>query len=65
MDEELEEYTIKIPQLGVEAMLNNAGTSITERAESGEDLQPIRACLAETLTTYPARLTTLHVTDWK
>ena len=47
------------------SVLNNAGTSITERAESGEDLQPIRACLAETLATYPAQLTTLHVTDWK
>ena len=64
-DEELEEYTIKIPQPGVEVVLNNAGTSITERAESGEDLQPIRACLAEALSAYPARLTTLHVTDWK
>ena len=64
-DEEVEEYATKIPQPGVKVVLNNAGTPVAERAESGVDLQPIRACLAETLTAYPVRLSTLHVTDWK
>ena len=31
----------------------------------GLDLLPAQACLAETLTACPARMTTLHITDWK
>ena len=64
-DEEVEENMTTIPQPGVKAMLNNASTSITERAEVGVDLQPVRACLTEILCAYPIELSTLHVTDWK
>ena len=64
-EDEVEGYMSKIPQPGVEVVLNNAGTPIAEWAEAGIDLPPIRVCLAETLCAYPVRLTTLHVTDWK
>ena len=44
---------------------HNADTSIAERAEMGEDVPPIRACLAETLSTCPVKYTILQVVDWK
>ena len=31
----------------------------------GDDTLPVRACLAETLSTYPVKYTTLQVVDWK
>ena len=71
-EEEVEEQIAKIPQEGVQAVLDNARTPIMERgeaahirAEVGLDLPPAQACLAETLTACPAQMTTLHVTDWK
>ena len=56
---------VKIPALGVKAMLDNADTPITERAEGGSDALPIRVCLAETLSACPVKYTTLQVVDWK
>ena len=66
-EEEVEEALcrVKIPAPEVKAMLDNANTSITERAERGDDVLPIRACLAETLSACPVKYTTLQVVDWK
>ena len=71
-EKEVEEQIAKIPQEGVQAVLDNAHTPITERGEAaqirakaGLNLPPAQACLAETLTACPAQMTTLHVTDWK
>ena len=71
-EEEVEEQIAKIPQEGLQAVLDNTRTPITERgeaaqirAEAGLDLPPAQACLVETLTACPACMTTLHVTDWK
>ena len=68
---EVEEQITKILQQGVQAVLDNACTPITERGEAAQtraevaiDLPPAQACLAETPTARPARMTTLHVTDW-
>ena len=49
--EEVEEALrrVEIPAPGVKAMLDNADTPITERAEGGDDVLPVRACLAKTL----------------
>ena len=41
------------------------GDAAQIRAEVGLNLPPAQACLAETLTACPARMTTLHVTGWK
>ena len=59
--EEVEEalHRVKIPAPGVKAMLDNADTSIAERAEMGNDVLPIRACLVETLSACPVKYTTL------
>ena len=50
-EEKVEEvlHRVKILAPGVKAMLNNADTPISERAEGGDDALPIRACLAKTL----------------
>ena len=56
---------VEIPAPGVKAMLDNADTSIVERAEMGNDVPPVRACLAKTLSACPVRYTTLQVVDWK
>ena len=60
-DEEVKEALsrVEIPAPGVKAMLDNADTSIAERAEMGNDVPPIRACLAETLSACPVKYTTL------
>ena len=65
--EEVEEALsrVEIPAPGVKAMLDNADTSIAERAEMGNDVPPIRACLAKTLSACPVKYTTLQVVDWK
>ena len=72
LEAEVNEQITKIPQEGVQAVLDNAHNPSTERgeaaqirAEAGLDLLPAQACFAETLTACPARMTTLHVTDWK
>ena len=66
-EEEVEEALrrVEIPAPGVKAMLDNADTPITERAEGESDALPIRACLAETLSACPVKYTTLQVVDWK
>ena len=66
-EEEVEEVLcrVEIPAPGVKAMLDNADTPITERAEGGDDALPVRACLAETLSACPVKYTTLQVVDWK
>ena len=56
---------VEIPASGVKAMLDNADTPFTERAEVGDNVLPIRACLAETLSACPIKYTTLQVVDWK
>ena len=65
--EEVEEalHRVKIPALGVKAMLDNAETPIAERAEMGNNVPPVRVCLAETLSACPVKYTTLQVVDWK
>ena len=71
-EEEVNEQIAKIPEEGARAVLDNTCIPITDRgeaalirAEVGLDLPPAQACLAETLTTCPAQMTTLHATDWK
>ena len=66
-EEEVEEvlHQVEIPAPGVKAMLDNANTPITERAEGGDNVLPVRACLAETLSACPVKYTTLQVVDWK
>ena len=66
-EEEVEEVLSRVEILapGVKAMLDNADTSIAERAEMGSDVPPVRACLAETLSACPVKYTTLQVVDWK
>ena len=62
---EVEEYVTKIPQPGVQAVLDNAITPITEKAESGVDLPPAQAKWADMLSARPVQLGTLHVLDWQ
>ena len=64
-EEEVEEVLrrVEIPAPGVKAMLDNADTSIVERAEMGDDVPPVRACLAKTLSACPVKYTTLQVVD--
>ena len=71
-DEEVNEQIAKFSKEGVRPVLDNAHIPIMDRgkaalirAEVGLDLPPAQACLAETLTTCPAWITTLHVTNWK
>ena len=66
-EEEVEEalHRVEILAPGVKAMLDNADTSIVDRAEMGDDVPPVRACLAETLSACPVKYTTLQVVDWK
>ena len=71
-EEEVSEQIAKIPEEEVRAVLDNARIPIMDRgeaapirAEAGLNLPPTQSCLAETLMACPARMTTLHVTDWK
>ena len=66
-EEEVEEVLrrVKIPAPRVKAMLDNADTPITERAEGVGEVLPIMACLAKTLSACPVKYTTLQVVDWK
>ena len=63
--EEVKKYENKIPILGVKALFNNADTPIMERAEAGDCLSVARAHVEEALTAYPAKLVSVHTTDWK
>ena len=60
---EVEECLATIPQPGAKAILDNAVEPIESRAEAGT--QPLQTALAEALEARPARLSTVHVTDWK
>ena len=64
---EVQDYLSRIPYLGVKAVLDNAITPLTDRAEQG--VQPNPDCQSafqeETLGARPARLATTNVTDWK
>ena len=60
---EVEEYLCTIPQPGVKAILDNATQSIEERAEA--DANCCQVALANALDARPAKLSTVHVTDWK
>ena len=66
-EEEVEEVLHRVEILAprVKAMIDNANTPITERAEGGDDALPVRACLAKTLSACPVKYTTLQVVDWK
>ena len=46
-------------------MLDNADTPIEERVEMGDDVPPMRHCLAKNLSACPVKYTTLQVVDWK
>ena len=65
-EEEVEEalHRVEILAPGVKAMLDNADTPFAERA-GGDDVLPVRACLAKTLSACPVKYTTLQVVDWK
>ena len=49
---------VEIPAPRVKAMLDNADTPITERVQLGDNVLPVRACLAETLSACPVKYTT-------
>ena len=61
--EEVEEYLCTIPQLGVKAILDSFTQPIEERAEA--DASHLQVSLANVLEARPAKLSTVHVTDWK
>ena len=63
----VQDYLSRIPYLGVKAMLDNAITPLTDRAEQGVQPNPDcqNACQEETLGARPVRLATTNVTDWK
>ena len=64
---EVQDYLNKIPYPGVKAVLDNAITPLTDRAEIG--LRPNPNCQTVpqegTIGAKPARLATTNVTDWK
>ena len=66
-EEEVEKalHRVKILAPRVKAMQDNADTPIAERAEMGNNVPPVRACLAETLSACPVKYTTFQVVDWK
>ena len=66
-DEEVQEYLSQIPHPGVKAVLDNAITSLEERAEQGVRLTPDhQECSREVMIgARPARLATTNVINWK
>ena len=64
---EVQDYLNEIPYPGVKAVLDNAITPLTDRAELG--LRPNLNCQTvpqeETIGAKPVRLATTNVTDWK
>ena len=71
-EEEADVQFTKIPLPGVRAVLDDAQIDIAECAESaiacaetGIDIPPAQAQVAKVLVACPARLSTLHVNDWK
>ena len=66
-EEEVQEYLNQILYPGVKAVLDNAITSIEERAEQGVRPTPDCQgdCQEEAVEARPARLATTNITDWK
>ena len=64
---EVQDYLNKIPYPGVKAVLDNAITSLTDRAEQGVRPNPNnqKAGQEVTIGARPARLATTNITDWK
>ena len=60
---EVEECLARIPQPGFKAILDNAVEPIKSRAEA--DAHPLQTSLAMVLEAQPAKLTKVHVTNWK
>ena len=61
------DYLNKIPYPGVKAVLDNAITPLTDRAEQGVRPNPNnqKAGQEVTIGVRPARLATTNITDWK
>ena len=64
---EVQDYLNKIPYPGVKAVLDNAITPLTERAEQGVRPNPDnqKASSEVTVGVRPARLATTNITNWK
>ena len=64
---EVQDYLNKIPYPGVKAVLDNAITPLTDRAEQGVRPNPNnqKASQEVTIGARPARLATTNITDWK
>ena len=64
---EVQDYLNKIPYQGVKAVLDNAITPLTERAEQGVRPNPNnqKAGQEVTIGARPARLAPTNITDWK
>ena len=64
---EVQDYLNKIPYPRVKAVLDNAITPLTDRAEQGVRPNPNnqKASQEVTIGVRPARLTTTNITDWK
>ena len=64
---EVQDYLNKIPYPGVKAVLDNAITPLTDRAEQGVRPNPNnqKAGQEVTIGARPARLATTNITDWK
>ena len=63
----IQDYLNKIPYPGVKAVLDNAITPLTDRAEQGvrPNLNNQKAGQEVTIGVRPARLATTNITDWK
>ena len=63
----VQDYLNKIPYPGVKAVLDNAITPLTDRAEQGVRPNPNnqKASQEVTISARPARLATTNITDWK
>ena len=63
----VQDYLNKIPYPGVKAVLNNAITPLTDRAEQGVRPNPNnqKAGQEVAIGARPARLATTNITDWK
>ena len=60
---EVEEYLCTIPQPGVKAILDNTTQPIEERTEV--DANHLQVALANALDARSAKLSTVHITNWK
>ena len=64
---EVQDYVNKVPYPGVKAVLDNAITPLTDRAEQGVRPYPNNQQAGQEVTigARPARLATTNITDWK